>query len=383
MFKLTKLKNLKNKKILVRCDFDVPLDKGRILDDSRLKNSLATINYLLKKQAKLILIGHLGRPQGKANKALSLLPIKNNLSKQLQQEIDFINIDRYLSQAVRRAVEQSSARIILLENLRFSDREQANCRRFAKNLARLADYYVNEAFAVSHRQAASVAAIQAYLPAFSGLHLAEEIEQLSAVKKHPAHPLVVVIGGAKTATKLPLIKNFIQTADYFLLGGAVANTFLKALGYSVGKSLVDASCLSEAQTIIRHLIKTKQEHKLILPVDAKTQFGNKQIDNLSRSAAILDIGPLSIKLYVEIIKTAKTIIWNGPLGKFESAAYRRGTQLIAKEIINSHARAVVGGGDTHLIFKNKSVPKHIFVSSGGGAMLAFLADQPMPGLGKS
>ncbi len=383
MHTLNRLKNLKGKKVLVRCDFDLPLKNGKISDDSRLKNSLATINYLLKRQAKLVLIGHLGRPQGKKNKLLSLLPVKNRLEKYLRQKIDFIDIDRYLNQPIRQQIKQSSARVVLLENLRFSDREQANCRRFAKNLASLADYYVNEAFAVSHRRVASVAAIQNYLPAYYGLHLAVELKHLSAIKKHPSHPLVVIIGGAKTETKLPLLKNFIQRADYFLLGGAVANTFLKALGYQLGKSLIDPACLPQAQAIIKQLIKLKQEDKLILPVDVKTQHGVKRIDEIKSAQSVLDIGPQSIKLYSSIIQQAKAVIWNGPLGKFENQAYRRGTQIIAREILNSHAQVVVGGGDTHLIFKNKIIPQHVFISSGGGAMLAFLAGQPMPGLGEN
>ncbi len=381
MHNLNKLKNLHNKTVIIRADFDVPLKNGKIVDDSRLKNCLSTINYLLKRRAKkIILTGHLGRPAGRPVKALSLWPLKNRLEKYLRQKIDFIGIDRYLSSAIRQRISRSPAQLVMLENLRFSDREQANCRRFAKNMAALADIYVNEAFAVCHRRAASVAAIRAYLPAYLGLHLADELKHLTAVKNNPRHPLAVIIGGAKTETKLPLIKNFISSADYFLLGGAVANTFLNALGYQTGKSLIDKDYLPQARAIVKKLVKLKQEDKIILPLDAKTEKNIKNIDEIGKNEAVLDIGPLSIKLYLSVIRRAKSIIWNGPLGKFEELPYRRATQAVAREILNSKARVVVGGGDTHLIFKGKQLPANVFISSGGGAMLAFLADQPMPGL---
>jgi len=375
------IKNLKNKRVLVRCDFDVPIKKSKvkgqsskviIIDDRRLRDSVATINYLLKKQAQVILIGHLGRPDGKVIKALSLQPVKERLEKLLAKKIKLVNIKRYLEPAIINAIKTSSDQLIMLENLRFSDREQANCQSFAKQLASLADIYVNNAFANSHRTHASISAIQNYLPAYGGFALIKEIQTLSKVLIKPQRPLVLIIGGAKIETKLPVIQKYLKQANYILVGGAVANNFIKALGYQVGKSLIDKKYLAITKKILNQ--------KIILPVDVITNQGIKRVDSITQQETILDIGPATIKFYSSFIKLAKTIIWNGPLGKFEDKKFRLGTQQITNYVLKSKAQVVIGGGDTAEILKNKKLTKNIFISSGGGAMLEFLAGKKLPGL---
>lgn len=380
---ITTIKNLKNKRILLRCDFDVPLkhlntktlkhkNTSKIVDDSRLRNSVSTIQYLLKQGAQVILIGHLGRPNGKIVKKLSLQPIAKRLEKLLSTTIELMPIKTYLDKSLINNIKTSSNKIIMLENLRFSNREPANCRRFAKQLASLADIYVNNAFANSHRRHASMSAIQSYLPAYSGLGLIQEIKNLTQVTVKPAHPLVLIIGGAKIETKLPVIQKYLTQADYILVGGAVANNFIKILGYQVGKSLIDKKYLVMAKKIFNQ--------KIILPVDVVTNKHIKRVDSVTASESILDIGPATLNLYSSIIKTAKTIIWNGPMGKFEDKKYRQGTQKIAQQLLNSKAQIVIGGGDTDEIFKHKKITKNIFISSGGGAMLEFLSGKKLPGL---
>jgi len=364
------IKKLKNKRILVRCDFDVPLKKikGEIIitDDSRLKDSLATINYLLSKQAKVILIGHLGRPGGKINKNLSLRPVNQRLEELLSKKIELIKIDKYIGQvAIKKSQELSAGEVMMLENLRFSDRERANCKRFAKQLANLADIYVNNAFANSHRQHASINAIQNYLPTYYGFAILEEVKMLNKVLYQSTHPLILIIGGAKVETKLPVIKKYLKLADYILVGGAVANTFIKSLDYQVGKSLMDKKYLSLAKKLLHP--------KIILPVDVVTNKMIKRVDMINSQEAILDIGPATIKLYISIIKSAKTIIWNGPMGKFEDKKFRLGTQRLAQQILKTKANVVIGGGDTAEILAGKKISKNIFISSGGGAMLEFLS----------
>ncbi|OGG87607.1 phosphoglycerate kinase [Candidatus Kuenenbacteria bacterium RIFCSPHIGHO2_02_FULL_39_13] len=349
------IRNLAGKRVLVRCDFDLPMKNCKIIDDTRLKACVPTIKYLLFKGAKVVLVGHLGRPKG-VDEKLSLLPVKNKLEKILEKKIVFIDWDEIPS----RLAPRNDISLRMLENLRFYTGEEKNSKKFAKKLASLADIYVNEAFAVSHRSVASVDAIQNYLPSYAGLRLEKEIENLSAVLKNPKHPVILIIGGAKIETKLPVIKEFQKIADQILVAGAVANTFLKAAGVEVGKSLVDEKYIDEAKSILNS--------KILLPVDWRVKNGK-----------ILDIGPRTIELFAQKIKLAKTIVWNGPMGKFEEKEFAIGTQEIAKEVLKSKAKVVIGGGDTDKILQGKKFGSNIFVSTGGGAMLEFLAGKKLPG----
>ena len=394
------LKNLKNKTVLVRCDFDVPLSHKntestkaqkhkstiKILDDSRLQACLPTIEYLLKKKAKIILIGHLGRPGRKVAPELSLLPIKEKLEKILSKDLRFKNYDLRINFTNHQS-PITNHQILMLENLRFNPDEEKNDKNFAKKLAGLADIYVNEAFAVSHRSAASVDAIKNYLPSYAGLNLVNEIKNLSYVLKNPKKTLIIIIGGAKIETKLPVIKNFLNKADHILIGGAVANDFLLAEGYKVKESLVDKDYIEEAKKIlIKSKVKSQKsklqlktqnykDSKIILPIDFV--WGNNKI---------LDIGKKTIREYCAIIKKANTIVWNGPMGYFETKKFANGTYEIAKAIFKSKARVIIGGGDTNQILNHNTAyiihNKKVFVSTGGGAMLEFLGGKKLPGINK-
>ncbi|HOZ37102.1 MAG TPA: phosphoglycerate kinase [bacterium] len=393
---LTALKNITGRRILVRCDFDVPLKTGDqkgektlkrakapiVSDDMRLVSSLPTLKYLIRKKARIILLGHLGRPKGQIVPELSLGPVQKRLAKLLKRKITLVPIERYLGEAPILAVKKIKAgEIIMLENLRFSDREELGCRRFAKALSALGDYYVNEAFAVSHRIASSVSVMRTLLPSFAGLHLDAEIKNLSPALVKPLHPLTLIIGGAKIETKLPVIKQFLGQADQILVGGAVANDFFKALGYEVGQSLIDSEYIKDAEQI---LLKTQElGSKLILPLDVVVsgrKIKIKEPHNVLSEEMILDIGPKTRHLYQKIISQSKMIIWNGPMGKFEESKFSTGTRIVAKGILETNARCLIGGGETGELFKNKKIPKNIFISVGGGAMLEFLSGKKLPGL---
>jgi phosphoglycerate kinase len=402
---IRQLKNLKNKTVLVRCDFDLPLrrqrgttrtstrnnaDKTIITDDSRLRAAVPTIKYLLQKGARVILMGHLGRPAltrrgrpgGKIVKEMSLVSVKERLEKILNKKINFTDIDEILRLAP--LAQDKLGKLVMLENLRFNPGEEKNDPKFASKLAKLGDIYVNEAFAVSHRGAASVDVIKKFLPSYAGLNLEQEILHLSAVLNKPPKPLVAIIGGAKIETKLPVIKQFMKTADYILIGGGVANNFLKIKGIDVKKSLVDEKYLGEAEKILKNVkcqmsnVKSMSKSKcqIIIPID--WQVENKKI---------LDIGPKTIWLFSGIIKKAKTIVWNGPMGYFEDRKFAMGTKKIAEAILaNKKARIVVGGGETAESISELSdyqiikLSKNLFISTGGGAMLEYLGGKKLPGL---
>ncbi|MFH1890759.1 MAG: phosphoglycerate kinase [Candidatus Kuenenbacteria bacterium] len=387
MQSIKRIGDLKNKCVIVRSDFDVPLgnlstktpkhlNTLKVLDNRRLKNLLPTIKYLSKKKAKIILIGHAGRPQGKIVPVLSLMPVRNELEKLLNKKIVLFDIDRYISKDIQKKVNNSDNQIIMLENLRFSDRESANCKRFAKNLASLADIYVNESFANSHRAHASIDAIQKYLPSYMGLHLEEEIKSLSQVIKKFSKPASLIVGGAKTETKIPVIEKFLASAQNILLGGIVANTFLNASGYETGNSKIDKKFIKKARNIL-----IKNQAKIFLPVDVKVKNGKiKSIKEINKMDVILDIGPKTIRNYTEIIKASKSIIWNGPMGYVEDKKFQLGTRAVIKAIFSSKAKSIIGGGDTDQLLKNKKIPKNIFVSSGGGAILECLSGKKLPGI---
>ena len=405
------LKNLKNKTVLVRADFDVPIkqetrnkkQETKILDDTRLKALLPTIKFLLnKKVKKIILIGHLGRPNGRVVNNLSLEPIKNYLEKLLKKNT------RYKIQFPNKfQVPNSNYKIFILENIRFFKEEKKNNKKFAKKLASLADIYINECFSTSHRKHASIDAIQDFLPSYAGLNLEQEIKNLFSAINKPKKPLVLIIGGAKIETKLPIINNLINKADYILVGGAVANNFLKAKGFEVGKSFVDKEYIKEAKGILNFQDtrnnfqinskiqnSNKKNYKLpitycglFLPIDIITQDSKiKSLNEIKSTDKILDIGPKTIILFSGIIKSAKTIVWNGPMGYFEDKKFSKGTEKIAENIFkNNKAGIIIGGGETGQVIKklNKNNnKKNIFISTGGGAMLEFLAGKKLPGLKK-
>lgn len=367
---------IKNKKVFVRVDFNLDLDKnGKILSDFRVKAVIPTIQFLLEIGAdKIILASHLGKPEGKEEK-LSLKPIAEHLEILLRRKIVFLS--DCVGEEIKKEINNSpKGSVILLENLRFYEGERKNDEQFAKQLADLADVYINDAFGVCHRSNASTVAIAKFLPSYAGLLLEKEIENLNKVKNNFVKPLILVLGGAKISTKLPLIGRFSEKADKILLGGGLANTVLKAGGGEIGKSLFESELLSEAG---------KLGGNIIMPTDFLV--GNSLGDNQARIVSadkvvsddwILDIGPNSLNNFINIIQGAKTIIWNGPLGYSENPSFSKGTDGIIKAISESHAFSVVGGGETLLALeKTKSFDKMGFVSTGGGAMLFYLSDEKM------
>ncbi len=388
---LKQIKSLKNKRVLVRVDFNVPIKNKKVLDDSRIKASALTINYLRKKGAKVILITHLGRPEGKKIDDLSLAPVAKLLSKILKGlkekpiKVSLLQ-DIFGEKELQTVAKMKSGEVVMFENIRFFPEEERNDEDFACQLASLADYFVLDGFAVAHRDAASVSGVQNYLPSYAGFLLAQEIQMLSALLKKPKQPCIAVIGGAKIETKLPVIKNLLKNTDTILVGGAIVNVYFKARGYEVGQSLVDSGFEKLALT-------TFKNKKVVTPIDV--MVGDKTGDfirvvNIQKKShqickkgeAILDIGPATAALYANYLKTAKTIVWNGAMGYFENRSYALGTYTIAEALANQkQAFTVVGGGETlEAIEKLKLTHKIGFVSTGGGAMLEYLSGKKLPGL---
>lgn len=385
---IRQVKKLAGKTVLLRVDFNVPIRNGRILDDYKIVNSLETIRFLLRYKCRVIIVSHLGRPT-KRNKKDSLAPVAKKLGELLGKSIGFAN-DCIGVEAWLGVDSLKGGEVIMLENLRFYKDEEANSKKFAKALARFADIYVNNAFAVSHRAHASVSAIKSYLPSYAGILLENEIRSLNKILS-PRKPMVVVLGGAKIKTKLPLIKKIRKKADNILIGGALANNFLYLLGYEVGKSMIDKKDLKLAKGLIAQYKKATNK-KIILPIDVlvsnnkagKGRAIAKSIREVGKRDYIYDIGPQTIKLYTKFIKKSKTIIWNGPLGFAEIKSFQNGTLEIAKEIAThsyKSAFGVVGGGETIEALRKTDMIDYVdWVSTGGGAMLSFLSGERLPGL---
>lgn len=378
------LKTLNNKTVLLRVDFNVALKAGKIEDDFRIRAGLETIDYLLTKGAKIIIIAHLGEPNGKPTKNLSLSPVATRLKSLLKKPVKFLplTIGPKVALAVNKMKSQD---IIFLENIRFNPGEMTNDAKFARELAQLADIYVNDAFAVSHRPQASVGAIKKYLPSYAGLLLTKEVNALNKILK-PKKPLVVLMGGAKISTKAPLIKKLLPSANQVLIGGALANNFFKFQKMEIGQSIFDAGSEQE----IKKFFKGKainQKIKLPLDVVVKMKNGRAQVKeprSVKKDELILDIGPKTIALYSNYIKKANTIVWNGPLGKFEEKSFKHGTMSIARLVASRAsglAYGLVGGGETVAALKQTKMTEYVdWVSTAGGAMLTYLGGGKMPGL---
>lgn len=376
-------KNWQKKKVLLRVDFNIPQVKGKLGEDYRMKAVLPTISYLLAKGASLIIISHWGDPK-KEDKAFSNKKLARHLQKISDLKIKFID-DIVGDKAVKAAHNLQAGEIIFLENLRFHPGEKKNQVSFAKALASLADVYVNDAFSVCHRAQASVEAVSRYLPAFAGLQLEEEVYNLDKILK-PVKPLVLIMGGSKISTKIPMIKKLDKQAKYILLGGAIANNFFKYHGYEIGRSLFDRK---EASLVSSLLKDKKLARKIILPKDvivkdAKNFSRKRYLKDIKKSDTILDIGPESISLFSTYIRKAQTIVWNGPLGKFEEAPYKHGSLALASVIAarsTGPAFGLIGGGETVAALKLTKMESHLdWVSTAGGAMLAYLGSEKMPGL---
>jgi phosphoglycerate kinase len=375
-------KNLYGKKVLLRTDLNVPQKKGKVQDTYKIEQQLETIKFLVAKHCRVILVTHLGRPKpGKFEEKYSVKPIAKVLGKMLQRQVIVIK-EIHEFEAARIISRAKFGDLIMLENIRFEVGEEENSAKLAKSLAKLADIYVNDAFAVSHRAHASVSAIKNYLPSYAGLLLEKEIINLNKAL-HPQTPLITIVGGAKISDKISLVKTLEKKSAHILVGGALANNFISARGYEVGKSMVDKESIGFARKF-----KSK---KLMLPIDVvvsdRLSGGDARVKKLKavgKKDYILDIGPESIRLFSHYIKHAATIIWNGPMGKFEEEKFKYGTMCIAR-VVASHSRGrafgVVGGGETvEALEKTKMFEYVDWVSTGGGAMLSYLGKEPMPGL---
>lgn len=375
--------NVSGKRVLVRCGFDVAMDEeGRILDDARIRECIPTIEYLISHNAKVILCGHNGRPKGKIVKRLSMNTVAERLEQLLGRKV--LKLDESIGPDIEKAAfALKDQEVLVLENLRFHAEEEANDPAFAKSLASLAELYVDEAFANIHRDHASMTGVTAFVPAYAGFRLQKEIEMLTKVVQKPEHPFVAVIGGAKISDKIKVIKKMLEVADYVLLGGALANTILKAQGISVGKSLVEDEMISIAKDL------TLIDNRLRVPVDVVTAKAiEKNVPTTAKAVArvqddeyILDIGKDTVNLYEMIVKKAKMIVWGGPMGYFEIKEFAKGTCEIARMIGQSDAFSVVGGGDTIEALDQSGYKENIsFISTGGGAMLQFLQGSKLPAL---
>ncbi len=378
---------VKDKKVLVRVDFNVPLVKNRILDDTRIKRTLPTLQHLLRQKAKIILVSHLGRPDGKKLKDLTLDPVAKHLSKLLKKPVK--KLDDCLGLKVEKAINlMKGGDIILLENIRFHKEEEKNDKIFTKKLAALAEIFINESFATAHRKHASTYGIAQFLPTYAGFLMEEEIKTLQEALNKSKRPLTVIVGGAKIDTKIGVIKSFIGKADYFIIGGGLANTFLAAEGFDVGQSLYEKNKIKIAQEIM--LKSEALREQFILPQDAvvadevspKAKTIDLPVEDVMGNMKILDVGRKTITGYQSIINKSKVIIWNGPVGLFEYKPFSKGTSELAKMLAKSKAKVIVGGGDTVEAIKHFGISekKYSFVSTGGGAMLEFLESGTLPGV---
>lgn len=375
------------KKVLVRVDFNVPLnDKGEITDDTRITASLPTIQYLLEQKAAVILMAHLGRPKGQVKPELSLAPVAKHLGKLLGKKILFAP-DCVGEAAQAAASKLKPGHILLLENLRFHKEEEKNDMEFAEKLASLADLYVNDGFGVSHRAHASVEGVTHFLPAAAGFLLEKETQYVGQAVTNPLHPFVAIIGGAKVSDKIGVISNLLDKVDTLLIGGGMANTFLAAQGYKMGKSLVEEDKLDLAKELLAKAKKNKVN--MLLPTDLvmaaafapDAEHVTEKVKNLNQAYMALDIGAETSKAYAEALADAKMIVWNGPMGVFEMDAFCKGTEAVAKAVAKSRATSIVGGGDSVAAIEKLGLAKRItHISTGGGASLEYLEGKVLPGV---
>ncbi|MCX7942182.1 MAG: phosphoglycerate kinase [Dictyoglomaceae bacterium] len=381
-----KEEDLKNKRVLVRVDFNVPMKNGVITDDRRIREALPTIQYLIEKQAKVILMSHLGRPKG-VQEDLRLDPVAKRLSELLGRPVKKLN--DCIGEDVEKEVENMKAgEVILLENLRFHKEEEANDPEFAKKLAKLGDIYVSDAFGTVHRAHASTAGVAQYLPAYAGLLVKKEIEIMGNALEKPERPFICILGGAKVSDKIGVIENLLEKVDVLIIGGGMMFTFWKAQGFEVGKSILEEDKIEIANKFIK--IAEEKGVKLLLPEDAVvvkeiSETAEIKIKNKGEFEADdigVDIGPKTIEKFVKEITQGRTIIWNGPMGIFEIDKFADGTREIAKAISdNKNCTSIVGGGDTaSAVSKFGLEDKFTHISTGGGASLEFLEGKVLPGI---
>lgn len=388
MKKTVKDVDVRSRRVLVRVDYNVPLDaQGNVSDDKRITASLPTINYLLEQGARIILCSHLGRPKGEVKKEFSLAPVAKRLKELLPNVNIYFASDCIGEEAERKAAALKDGEILLLENLRFHKEEEKNDPEFAKKLASLAEIYVSDAFGTVHRAHASTAGVAAYLPAVAGFLIGKELSIMGGALENPERPFVAILGGAKVADKIGVITNLLNKCDTLLIGGGMAYTFFKAMGYEIGDSLLDA----ESIDLAKQLMETAKEKgvKLLLPVDtvvAKAFAADAEHMTVASNAIPagwqgLDIGEKTRELFAAEIKNAKTVIWNGPMGVFEFPEFAKGTEAVAKACAECGGTTIIGGGDSASAVKKLGyADKMTHISTGGGASLEFLEGKVLPGV---
>jgi len=380
--------NLNQKKVLLRLDLNVPLDNGKITDTTRIDKILPTINFLLKREAKIIILSHVGRPKGKIINELSLKPICEDLKNKLNENIRLVskNIKEIKSTDL---FNEQDEKIVILENLRFYEEEEKNNNSFAKHLASLADIYVNDAFSCSHREHASIFEITKFIPSYAGLQLNLEIDALTKITSEIQRPITCIIGGSKISSKINIIKNLIIKFDNIIIVGGMANNILEYKGYEIGKSIQEDNCNKIIEEIFS--LATKKNCKIIYPEDVTVGkdldgLGEiKELNSISKDDLILDIGPKTIKTMNLLIEESSTILWNGPAGYFENSNFAKGSIEIAKKIIeknkNNTIYSVAGGGDTVSLLNSIGATSYFnFVSTAGGAFLEYLEGKELPGI---
>lgn len=382
--------DVSGKKVLVRCDFNVPIKDGVVTDDNRIVGALPTIRYLLEKNAKVILCSHLGRPKGEFNMKYSLSPVAKKLSEYLGVPVVLAK-DVVGEDAVSKAENLKNGEVLLLENVRFHAEEEKNDSEFSKKLASLAEIYVNDAFGTAHRAHASTAGVADYLPAVCGFLIQKEIEIMGKALDDPDRPFVAILGGAKVADKLKVIDNLLNKVDTLIIGGGMAYTFLASQGKNIGKSLFDAEKVEYCRNMLA-LAKEKGVDLLLPvdtvvgkafpdPIDGEVEVHTVHADSIAREEMGLDIGDETRKLFADAIKGAKTVVWNGPMGVFENPTLAKGTIAVAKALAESGAITIVGGGDSAAAVEQLGFADRItHISTGGGASLEFLEGLELPGI---
>ena len=379
--------DVSGKRVLVRVDFNVPLDKeGHVTDDTRINAALPTIKYLTGAGARVILMSHLGRPKGKVDDRFKLDPVAERLQQLIGAPVQ--KADDCVGDEVKHMVDDmKDGDILLLENVRFYPEEEKNDEKFARRLAELGDVFVNDAFGAAHRAHASTAGVAEFLPAVAGFLMEKELAMLGQVLSSPSRPFMAVIGGAKVSDKIAVIDNLLQQVDVLLIGGGMANTFLKAQGHELGQSLVESDKIELARELIRQARSRKVE--MLLPVDMvvapaaapDAQSKVVPVDSIPADTMALDIGPQTAKQYGDRLKEAATVVWNGPMGVFEMEPFAGGTMAVARALADSSAVSVIGGGDSAAAVHKAGVTDKItHISTGGGASLEFLEGKVLPGV---
>ena len=380
--------DVKGRKVIERCDFNVPMADGKITDDTRITSSLPTINYLLDQGAAVILMSHMGRPKGKADMNYTLKPVADRLSALLGRQVMFISSPDVVDDKVKAAAAAlKPGQVMLLENVRFRKEETDNDPEFAKELASMADIYVNDAFGTAHRAHASTAGIASYLPSVSGFLIDKEIRFLGDAVNDPARPFVAIMGGAKVSDKIPVIENLLTKVDTIMIGGGMAYTFFKAMGLEIGTSILDEESIGLAGDLLEKAEKSGV--KMLLPADVVCagEFSNDAPARICSREDIpadmmgMDIGPETVRIYSAEIEKASTVVWNGPMGVFEMENFARGTRSIAEALSRCSGVTIIGGGDSAAAVEHFGLAgKMTHISTGGGASLEFLEGKELPGV---